>query len=303
MPQRDVLEVLRSRGEVWEVAPGLTALRGHAARLHSHIERRIAELCLVETGDEWIVPPALSLATLERAEYFASCPQWLTLAAHLDGDEHVLRGIAESASPSSAAAAATAPTSVALTPAVCCHVYEALAGQRLGAPRLVTAQSACWRHEGDRHAPLERGWAFTMREIVCVGTDIEVRAFVNRVQASVTAFAESLGLLPVIEQATDPFFAPTARGKLVLQQLKGLKRELLLPVDANRTIAAASFNLHETFFGNAFDIRTAAGTPACTGCVAFGIERWTLALLACHGPDPDHWPDFTRDHAHRGAAR
>ena len=83
-------------GELWEVAPGLVGLRGDAGRLFRALERSIAELCGAETGDEWRVPPALPLATLERAEYFASFPQWLTLAAHLSGDDDVLRQVAES---------------------------------------------------------------------------------------------------------------------------------------------------------------------------------------------------------------
>ena len=90
--------------------------------------------------------------------------------------------------------------------------------------------------------------------------------------------------------ATDPFFAPAARAKHVLQQLKELKHELLLPIGASNSIAASSFNLHETFFGEAFDIRLPNGKPATTACVAFGLERWLLAFLVRHGPDADGWP-------------
>jgi len=56
------------------------------------------------------------------------------------------------------------------------------------------------------------------------------------------------------------------------------------------SVAAASFNPHERFFGEAFDIRLADGSPAASACVAFGIERWLLAFLAAHGTSARGWP-------------
>ena len=44
------------------------------------------------------------------------------------------------------------------------------------------------------------------------------------------------------------------------------------------------------FFGEAFGIRLPDGSAAASACVAFGIERWTLAFLAAHGTDARHWP-------------
>ena len=68
-----------------------------------------------------------------------------------------------------------------------------------------------------------------------------------------------------------------------MQQAGAHKYELRLSVGADgRDIAVASFNNHHEFFGRRFDIALAAGGPAHTGCVAFGLERWVLALLAQH---------------------
>ncbi len=296
MGATDPRPALRARGALLEGVPGLTGLRGPAAALHRALDRRLARLCREVAGEEWCVPAALSLDTLARADYFASFPQWLTLAAHLRDDEDALRGVAMSHAPAAAVAQAVAPAGAALPPAVCYHVYDALAGQQLTGPRYVTAQGTCWRHEGDRHAALERGWAFTMREIVCVGTAREVDDFVAGCEAHVLAFAATLGLHATVEPATDPFFAPSARGKRLLQQIQGLKRELLLPVDAAQGTAAASFNRHETRFGEAFDIRASDGRAAHTGCVAFGLERWTLAVLAEYGLEPADWPSLLLHH-------
>jgi len=286
----ELLRVLRARGDLWDVAPGVTGLRGETARLFAALERRIGELCLGETIDEWRVPPAIDFATLARADYFASLPQWLTLASHLSGREDVLLRVAEHPEPALAVRDAATPPIVALNPAVCYHVYAGLAGQILHAPRLVTAQAGCWRHEGARHGTLERGWAFTMREVVFVGNETDARAFLRCAAEQATQLAGGLGLDSAIAPATDPFFAPTARAKQLVQRLKELKHELLLPIGDGRTTAAASFNLHDTFFGEAFRIRLPDGRPATTACMAFGLERWTLAFLAAHGPDAARWP-------------
>jgi seryl-tRNA synthetase len=280
MRQRDVfLAQLRARGEVWEPGPGLVGFRGRPLATLRRIERLLASLCARETDDEWIVPPAIPLKTLERAGYFASFPHWLTLASHLSDDHATLERVASSSEPAYAAAHATAPAAAALPPAVCYHVYTALAGSTLRGPRVMTAQACCWRHEGDRLTPLERGWAFTMREIVCVGSEAECAAFRERGVGIAETLAADLGLEWSIEPAEDPFFAPTARGRALLQRVKGLKHELRLPLGEGVTTAAASFNLHEQFFGEAFDIRLLNGEPAHTACVAFGLERWLLAVL------------------------
>ncbi|HEX6059226.1 MAG TPA: hypothetical protein VFZ11_09450, partial [Gemmatimonadaceae bacterium] len=267
-----IVRALAERGELWEPAPGIVGLRGGTLRRLGAIEARIAALCARQTGDEWRVPAALPLETLERAGYFASFPQWLTLASHLPDDEATLERIASDAAPARAAAASGAPAAAALPPAVCWHVFAALAGSVVQAPRLVTAQGCCWRHEGDRHAALERGWAFTMREVVCIGTEAECLRFRDAGAEAARALAAELGLAGVVEPAEDPFFMPTGRGRALIQRLKELKQELRLDAGDGDTIAAASFNLHERHFGEAFGIRLPDGSPAWSACIAFGIE-------------------------------
>jgi len=279
----DVIMLLRERHEIWESAPGLVGLRGRARELMERIAFSLGELANEEASDEWSVPSGISFATLERARYFASFPQWLTAASHLSDDASVLEEIATSSSPGSAARTAMREADAALTPAVCYHTYERLAGQRVTSPTLMTAEGVCWRHEGDRLALLERGWAFRMREIVCLGTPAEVEEFRQRWMMRAVAFAESLGLTVETVQATDPFFAPTARGMAVLQRIKALKHELVVRFPNDRSLAIASFNNHERFFGDSFAISLDSGDAAASACVAFGIERWLLAVLATHG--------------------
>jgi seryl-tRNA synthetase len=285
-----VVSSLRTRGELWDVAPGIVGLRGDVLALHRRLEHGIALLVQRDAPEEWSTPPALAMRTLERAEYFASFPFWLTAASHLPDDGLALEHIATADEPIVAARSAACPTDVALPPALCYHVYERFAGHELTTNRLVTLTGTCWRHEGARLCPLERQWAFTMREIVCLASAAEVEDFRQRAMRLAGALASHLDLDAGFLVATDPFFAPTARGKAIVQRVKALKHELALPIDGERSTAAASFNNHEQFFGEAFGIRLASGEPASSGCVAFGLERWLLAFLVAHGVDRVGWP-------------
>ncbi|HMI46667.1 MAG TPA: hypothetical protein VK491_10920, partial [Gemmatimonadaceae bacterium] len=165
----EVVRRLRESGSLWDVAPGVTGLSGRVAALEREIEQALADIARAETPNEWRSPAGVSFETLERAKYFSSFPQWLSMASHLSGDESILQSIASSESPGRAAPSCADAPAIALPPAVCYNTYATLADSTIDEALLMTAQGTCWRHEGERHAALERGWAFTMREIVCVG--------------------------------------------------------------------------------------------------------------------------------------
>ncbi|MDQ3673272.1 MAG: hypothetical protein M3365_02715 [Gemmatimonadota bacterium] len=288
-PER-VVSALRSSGSLWDAGPGLTGLRGPVLNLLRDIERELESLTRLETLDEWRTPAGVGFETLERAQYFASFPQWLSTASHLSGDESVLEEIATSNAPAAAARNAVGTPETVLPPAVCYHTYAALAGAVIDQPAVMSAQAVCWRHEGSRLSALERGWAFTMREIVCLGAERDVKGLLDRSISHTERLARELGLDTSLEAANDPFFAPTSRGRAALQRIKGLKQELVIRFPDGRPLAIASFNDHETFFGNAFSISLAGGGPASSGCAAFGLERWLLAVLVTHGTEPASWP-------------
>ncbi len=285
-----VVRELRASGALWDAGPGLVGLRGPVVGLLREIEEHLRALSRLETDNEWRTPAGVSFETLERARYFASFPQWLSTASHLSGDESVLKGIASSATPAAAARNAVGKPDTVLPPAVCYGTYAALAGTVIESPMVMSAEGVCWRHEGDRLAPLERGWAFTMREIVCLGCDRDVRGLLDRGVLHAESLARELGLDTVLEVASDPFFAPTSRARAALQRIKGLKHELVVRFPDGRPLAIASFNDHERFFGEAFEISLSEGGFASSGCVAFGLERWLLAVLVTHGTNPSSWP-------------
>ncbi|MEO7367321.1 MAG: hypothetical protein ABIZ36_05150 [Gemmatimonadaceae bacterium] len=302
MLQRDaVVADLRERRLLWESSPGVVGMRGELAELYSAVSSVIGEIARAEEVEEWRMPAAISFDVLERAKYFESFPHWLTAASHLREDESVLERVARAGHPGVEAAKSLELASASLPPAVCYHTYAALADSTIDVPLSMTAEETCWRHEGSRLAALERGWAFRMREIVFVGDVEEAELFRQNGIAEACAFAGSIGLQVRVEVAEDPFFAPTSRGRALLQRVKALKHELVVDRPSGEPLAIASFNNHERFFGEAFAIRLRDGDFATTACVAFGIERWVLAVLMTHGTDSTNWPGLGRALATGGA--
>lgn len=207
---------------------------------------------------ECVAGPLIPLSTLDRAGYLASFPGRAVPA--LAGGE--------------------SSGDLAVPPAACLHCYAELAECALDtAPLVFAVRNHCARGDENIDAAHGRLREFTMREIVIVGAAGEVdrarRALMRRTQTYVTR----LDLSATIEVATDPFHVAADRGKLAVQRIRALKYELRMPV-AGETIAVGSFNYHEDHFGRAFGITLRDGSPAHTACVAFGLERWELAVRA-----------------------
>ena len=258
------LELLRQRGDVRVAGAGQVALAGFALEIFEAVDDTVARWAESLGAPEHRYPSLIDAAVLERAG--AVIPS----EARDDG--------------------------VTLSPAVCYHAYPEWSGRTLGdAPTLLTARGHCYRDEDGNHVPLERLWEFTMREIIVIGTRQQVEEVRQLLVRRVGALVDMLDLDASIETATDPFFATGDEARRLMQQAGALKYELQLAIDATgRTIAAASFNHHHDFFGTRFGIRLADDTPAHSGCVAFGLERWVLALVAQHGVDRDAWPNAAR---------
>lgn len=267
---------LAARGEVSLVVPGRLVLRGPAGRLPAFFDSVAREWAGAMGAREEAVPDRIPREVLTRA----GCP-----AGRL--------AFAESLLP----------------PAVCYHIYRQRQGTGLEAsPTIVTAVGRCLRDEESLDLAGGRLRDFTMRELVALGSRDEVEAFRQRLIDRVADLVADLDLDGVLVLADDPFFLAGAgreeRGRRLMQQVLPLKYELRLTCDERGgTFAVASFNHHLDFFGRRFEIGSASGAIAHSGCVAFGLERWTLAFLARHGIDPNAWPTRARDFVRQEASR
>jgi seryl-tRNA synthetase len=233
---------------------------------------------------------------VQKSGYLGSFPNLLGAVCCLSGGETEIRAAVEGDKVKGAWVDSLAATDLVLTPAACYPLYPLVAARgRVPAAGLVfDVASDCFRHEPSHD--IDRLQSFRMREFVRIGTPDQVAAFRTDWLARAPEIADLLGLSCQVAAASDPFFGRAGRLMAMNQVDQSLKFELLLPVrSAQQPTACMSFNDHRDHFGKTWDIETAAGEPAHTGCVAFGIDRLTLALFAAHGLDLRGWPAAARD--------
>ncbi len=187
------------------------------------------------------------------------------------------------------------PADVVLTPAACYPIYPVIAGRGKlpdqGA--LVDVFSYCFRHEPSVDPC--RMQMFRMRENVRIGSAGHVQTFRDTWRGRILGFVERLALPGALDVANDPFFGRAGKLMAEGQRDQQLKFEILIPVtsESNPT-ACISLNYHITHFGEIWPLRMADGELPHSSCVAFGIERLTLALFRHHGFDPATWPAGVR---------
>jgi seryl-tRNA synthetase len=240
-------------------------------------------------------PPVMSRAQLEKSGYLKSFPNLLGCVCALHGTEASIRASAERHEAGGDWTAGLEPTDLVLSPAACYPLYP-LVAERGALPESglqFDIEADCFRHEPSPH--LDRLQSFRMREFVRIGAPQDIVDFRERWMARAPAIAAELALPYAIEVANDPFFGRVGQVMAISQRQQALKFELLIPYHSSRTpTACMSFNYHREHFGNVWDIRSGNGDLAHTGCVAFGIDRLTLALFAVHGLELARWPDSTR---------
>jgi len=250
-----------------------------------------------KTAEVLRFPPVMSRAQLERHGYLKSFPNLLGAVSCLCGDERHIRGIVnrfvedgESWTDELEAA------DLVLAPAACYPVYPLAAarGPLPAAGLTFDVAADCFRREPS--TDIDRFQSFRMREYVRIGTEAQIHAFREEWIALATGLADRLGLTYTVDLASDPFFG---RGGAIVAQSQieqALKFELLVPVrSAESPTACMSFNYHQDHFGQTWDLKTADGDVAHTGCVAFGMDRLAVAMFAVHGADVETWPTSVRE--------
>jgi seryl-tRNA synthetase len=240
-------------------------------------------------------PPVMNRSQLEKSGYLSSFPNLLGCVCALHGSEATIRAAADRLDSGGDWTSALGASDLVLSPAACYPLYPIAAARgRVPANGLVfDIEADCFRHEPSEH--LDRLQSFRMREFVTIGTAEDIIEFREHHLARAPAIAAELGLPYSIEVASDPFFGRVGQIKAVSQRQQALKFELLVPFYAGaRPTACMSFNYHRDHFGNVWTIKTANDTKAHTGCVAFGMDRLTVALFAIHGTDLTRWPAITR---------
>ncbi len=241
-------------------------------------------------------PPVFSREELERNGYLASFPHLAGTVFGFEGGERDAAQQLELASRHEDWSGFQTMTDLVLLPAACYPLYPVVAARGplpRGGLTLDTRDSYVFRREPSSDP--SRMQIFHMREIVRVAEPETVLDWREQWRQRAAELLRSLGLELELDVANDPFFGRAGRMLASQQREQQLKWELLAPVAGGSQTAIASSNYHQDHFGLAYEIETADGEVAHTGCMAFGEERVTLALLSAHGLDIGAWPSAVRD--------
>lgn len=293
----DVFDRLVERRIATVAGDGQVAVAQPVLGLIDELDARIRKIAVRDFGAvEYRYPTLIPVAAMARCGYVRSFPQQLMFITRLHADLDSYTAFLSDKDIARAnfadLLAYCADVEYCLPPTMCFHTYHHLRDAALASePLVVTSRGKSFRYESRYHQTLERLWDFTIREIVFLGSRDFVldcrRRFLN---ASIGLVAE-LGLTGRCETANDPFFLGESAQHAWSQLLLELKHELRLHIDEETTVAVASFNFHERFFGDSFGIRSEDGGTVHTACVGFGLERLAYAFLCRHGIEPEAWPD------------
>ncbi|MEA3439621.1 MAG: hypothetical protein U9R58_05000 [Chloroflexota bacterium] len=298
---KDPMAVLAERGEIFQEQNGVYSLGPMTSKLIDYFESLFLKLADSFDAAPYRFPTLIPAKSLERVDYFNAFPHSLTFVTHLREDLDTIDQFAKQASCDDRGLTTSMDTfsqiRSLLSPAVCYHLYFALADKPLpGGKIAATAVGSCFRYESINLSSLERLWDFTMREIIFVGSKNYVLENREIARQRMEPFFDEIGLAYRVESANDPFFIGEFRKQVAFQSAFQLKFEICAQLPfKDSTLAIGSYNYHQDFFGRHLNITLEDGSPAHTSCVAFGLERVVYAFLAQFGPEPENWPTSVKD--------
>ena len=299
--REDPTPALVAQGELHQEADGIFSLGPMLSRLIEFFETQFLDLADYFNAVPYRFPTLIPAKSLQRVGYFRAFPHSLTFVTHLREDLDVIDHFAEHAACDEHGLNTSLESfdkiQNLLSPAVCYHLYFALADKPLSDGKLAaTAVNNCFRYESINLSSLERMWDFTMREVIFVGPREYVLESREKAREFLEPFFASIGLAYRVESANDPFFIGEYRKQVAFQSAFQLKFEIRASLPFKQsTLAIGSYNYHQDFFGRHLNITLPDGSPVHTGCAAFGLERVAFAFLSQFGPDPDDWPAAVKD--------
>ena len=287
-------ELLASGLLVGTSVPGIYGRSGAFESIIAGLDRLLAGMAAPLGAQVLRFPPVYPRVDFERTDYIASFPDLSGVVSSFE------RGDKEHAALLSARADGHVwdgwldPTDVVLTPAICHPLYATLEGKLPEGGATFDLSGYGFRHEPSND-PM-RMQSFRMREFVFVGTPDAAQLFRDSWLDRAIETLASLGLAVDAVPANDPFFGRAGRMLVSAQLRENLKVEIVVPLygDLSEGTAIASANCQRDHLTAAFGIQTADGAVAHGACVAFGMERVTLALLRTHGLELQAWPADVR---------
>ena len=254
-------------------------------------ERLVNKVARHDAAEYLRFPPVMSQKDLQKNGYFSVFPHFAGCVHCFMGDDADHRRLVGKLICEEDCGDEFQPSGVALVPAACYPIYPTLAARGLLPQGGLTigVGSYCYRHE--ESADPARQQSFRMNEFVRIGPPDRVAAFRELWLDRAKDICAQLQLSGRLDVANDPFFGDGGAKLAEQQQDASLKFEMLIAAGPDREERACmSFNAHHEHFAAIWNLRLPDGHLAHTACVAFGMERVALALLAQHGVDVEAWP-------------
>ena len=283
-------ELLASGLLIGTSVPGIYGRSGDFERVVSGLERLLGE-CFAPLGAQVLrFPPVYPRADFERTDYIASFPDLSGVVSSFEDGDREHRELLAAREDGKAWDGWLKPADVVLTNAICHPLYATLEGTLPEGGGVYDLAGYGFRHEPS-FDPM-RLQSFRMREFVYVGTAEGAQLYRDTWLDTSVDLLASLGLAVDAVPANDPFFGRAGKMLVSAQLCENLKVEITVPLygDLHEGTAIASANCQRDHLTASFGIRTADGEIAHASCVAFGIERTTLALVRTHGTDLEDWP-------------
>jgi seryl-tRNA synthetase len=273
------------------VPTGVDGVYGRSAVYERIVATVRAEVSRLGGGcvEEVHFPPVLARPVFDRSGYLVSFPDLMGSVHVFEGDDKSHAELLDRYARGGDWAEILTPADIVLCSAACHAVYPMCTGRLPVGGRRIEIVGWCYRHEPSSD-PV-RMQAFRMHELVYVGEPDTALAHRDGGLARGMELLQDLGLDMRAVVANDPFFG--RRGAILAdtQLEEAAKVEGVTPIvrDQHPTAVMSSNYAHD-YFGTPFGIETADGSVAHSSCVAFGLDRIALALLATYGLDVACWP-------------
>jgi seryl-tRNA synthetase len=288
---QDLLEQLLAGGLL--VPTGVTGLYGRSSTYQAVADGVASMVCSWSASlgaTRLRFPPLLARGTFAHTNYLESFPDLMGSVHVFHGGDTEHKELLRRVESGGDWPALLDPADVVVSSAACHAVYPTCTGTVPAEGRYFDVSGWCFRHEPSHQAT--RMQSFVMHEVVYVGGADGAWEHREAGLAHALGLLGELGLDMDAVAASDPFFGRVGTVLAAGQLDEQLKVEGVTAIPGTAgTTAVMSANCHRDHFGRPFDIVTPDGETAHSACVAFGVDRVTVALLAVHGFDPSSWPD------------
>jgi len=257
----DPMPELQKRGDINKVATGMFTFQGDFWILFKYFNNYWLEKANELNAIEQEFPALWPVDLYRKINYFSEFPQQIIMATSVRKNHEDLNTISKKYNKENRFNNIPInkhweESHFGLQSAVCDLCYYLLEGKRNHKNTYYTTYNKVFRNEHSEIGSLDRLTSFSVRDIMFVGDQDFVLESRQRMIDLAIGFLKWIDLDSRIVTANDPFFTNDSIIKSVFQNASELKYELLVEIPhLKKEIAIGSINLHQDFFGQAFDFK------------------------------------------------